>query len=184
MLDVQAATHSFRIIATACVKDESELRGESLRHDLVDRLAVFLVRVPPLRERSDEIEEIALQMLQQLTHGRGYASPPLTPDAASILQAYWWPGNVRQLHNVLRRAVAAAPRGPIDSDALPPEIVLSTSDSRLSLIEQLEGQTILRTLESTAGNVSRAAQLMGLSRATVYRRLHAYRARRQPVPLQ
>jgi transcriptional regulator of acetoin/glycerol metabolism len=118
-------------------------------------------------------------MLHGLMQGRSCASPPLTPEALSILRTYWWPGNVRQLHNVLRRALLACPRGPIDADALPPEIVLDASESRLSLIEQLEGQAILRTLQSTAGNVSKAAQLMGLSRATVYRRLHAYRARRQ-----
>jgi sigma-54 dependent transcriptional regulator, acetoin dehydrogenase operon transcriptional activator AcoR len=176
------ALHRTRVLATACVRDEAELRAGVLRQDLLDRLAVYVIRVPPLRERGDEIEEITSDALHELTHDRSHIAPPLTREALSILRTYSWPGNVRQLQNVLRRAVTVSPRGPIDVDDLPPEIVLGASESRLGLIEQLEGEAILRTLQSTAGNVSKAAQLMGLSRATIYRRLHAYRARGHAEP--
>jgi transcriptional regulator of acetoin/glycerol metabolism len=168
-----------RLFATACVADELALRSSGLRRDLVDRLAVHVVRVPPLRERGDEVEEIALEVIQDVTHGRGYVNQPLSKEALAILHGYPWPGNVRQLQNVLRRVLLVHTHGEIGVADLPPDIVLGVSEPRRGLIEQLEGEAILRTLQSTGGNVSRAAQVMGLSRATVYRRLHAFRAQRR-----
>jgi transcriptional regulator of acetoin/glycerol metabolism len=168
-----------RIFATACVADELALRASVLRRDLVDRLAVHVVRVPPLRERSDEVEEIALEVIQDVTHGRGYVNQPVSKEALAILSGYPWPGNVRQLQNVIRRVLLVRAHGEIGVADLPPDIVLGASEPRRGLIEQLEGEAILRTLQSTGGNVSKAAQVMGLSRATVYRRLHAFRAQRR-----
>jgi transcriptional regulator of acetoin/glycerol metabolism len=168
-----------RIFATACVADELALRSSALRRDLVDRLAVHVVRMPPLRERSDEVEQIALEVIQDVTHGRGYVNQPVSKEALAILSGYPWPGNVRQLQNVLRRVLLVHTHGEIGVADLPPDIVLGASEPRRGLIEQLEGEAILRTLQSTGGNVSKAAQVMGLSRATVYRRLHAFRAQRR-----
>jgi transcriptional regulator of acetoin/glycerol metabolism len=169
-----------RILATASVDTEAELRSGPLRHDLLDRLAVQVVRVPPLRERAHEIQEIALEVVRELTGD--YLPQPISKEALGVLQTYQWPGNVRQLQNVLRRALLLRPRGQIDMEALPPELVLAAAEPRFGLIEQLEGEAILRTLQSTGGNVSKAALLMGLSRATVYRRLHAYRAQGRTPP--
>jgi transcriptional regulator of acetoin/glycerol metabolism len=90
---------------------------------------------------------------------------------------------VRQLQNVLRRGLLLHAHGQIDVKALPPDLVLGAAKPRFGLIEQLEGEAILRTLESTGGNVSKAAQVTGLSRATVYRRLHAYRAQSRNIPI-
>jgi DNA-binding NtrC family response regulator len=146
-----------------------------LRQDLLDRLAVHLIRVPPLRERGDEIQGLALEIVRDLTRDAGYMTQPISREALTVLQTYGWPGNVRQLQNVLRRALVLRPRGQIDIEALPPELVLAAAEPRFGLIEQVEGEAILRTLQSTGGNVSKAAALMGLSRATVYRRLQAYR---------
>jgi transcriptional regulator of acetoin/glycerol metabolism len=168
-----------RVFATACVADELALRSSTVRRDLVDRLAVHVLRVPPLRERGDEVEQIALEMIQDVTHGRGYVNQPVSKEALRILRDYPWPGNVRQLQNVLRRVLLVHTHGEIGVADLPPDIVLGASEPRRGLIEQLEGEAILRTLQSTGGNVSKAAQVMGLSRATVYRRLHAFRAQRR-----
>jgi transcriptional regulator of acetoin/glycerol metabolism len=176
LLDADRRPPQPRILATACVASEAELRSTTLRQDLVDRLAVHLVRVPPLRERVDEIQDIAIEATHELIREGGLAFQPISKEAQAVLQTYQWPGNVRQLQNVLRRALVLRPRGQIDIESLPPELVLAAAEPRFGLIEQLEGETILRTLQSTGGNVSRAAQVMGLSRATVYRRLDAYRA--------
>jgi len=170
-----------RILATACVDSEAELRARPLRQDLLDRLAVHVIRVPPLRERTDEIGAIALEIASEL-RGRGYLAQPISNEAHAALRAYQWPGNVRQLRNVLRRAISLRPHGQIDLESLPPNLALAAAEPRFGLIEQLEGEAILRTLQSTGGNVSKAAHVMGLSRATVYRRLHAYRAQGRPVP--
>jgi transcriptional regulator of acetoin/glycerol metabolism len=181
VLDADDRPRNARILATAAVGSEAELRTCGLRPDLLDRLAVHVVRVPPLRERSDEIQDIALEVVRELIRGGGYALQPISREALAVLQTHHWPGNVRQLQNVLRRALLLRPHGQIDIEALPPELVLAAAEPRFGLIEQLEGEAILRTLQSTGGNVSRAAQVMGLSRATVYRRLHAYRAQGRPA---
>jgi sigma-54 dependent transcriptional regulator, acetoin dehydrogenase operon transcriptional activator AcoR len=175
-VEIAGAAGGPRIVTTACVANEPELRLSGLRQDLVDRLAVHVVRVPPLRERGDEIERITLETLRDLTPGLGHVTHHLSGEAIQVLRTYPWPGNVRQLQNVLRRVLLVHSRPDIDVETLPREILLRSTEPRLGLIEQLEGEAILRTLESTDGNVSKAAQLMGLSRATVYRRLHAYRA--------
>jgi len=180
LLDSDAAPRP-RVLATASVGTEAELRVCGIRQDLLDRLAANVVRLPPLRERTDEIQEIALEIARELMRECGYPGTPIAPDALAALGTYHWPGNVRQLQNVLRRAVLLRPRGPIDIESLPPDLVLSAAEPHFGLIDQLEGEAILRTLQSTGGNVSKAAQEMGLSRATVYRRLHAYRAQGRPL---
>jgi transcriptional regulator of acetoin/glycerol metabolism len=170
-----------RILATASVATEAELRSRLLRQDLLDRLAVHVIRVPPLRERVDEFQDIALGIARDLIRDPGYMLHPISQQALAVLQACRWPGNVRQLQNVLRRAHSLRPHGQIDVESLPPDLVLAAAEPRFGLIDQLEGEAILRTLQSTGGNVSKAAHVMGLSRATVYRRLHAYRAQGRPL---
>jgi DNA-binding NtrC family response regulator len=182
LLDSDAPRPWPRIVATASVGTEAKLRSCALRQDLLDRLAVHVIRVPPLRERGDEILDLALEITRDLTRDAGYPTQPISREALTVLQTYQWPGNVRQLQNVLRRALLLRPRGQIDIEALPPELVLGAAEPRFGLIEQLEGEAILRTLQATGGNVSKAALVMGLSRATVYRRLHTYRAQgRKPA---
>jgi DNA-binding NtrC family response regulator len=185
LLDGTNPPYRPRIVATVSVGTESDLRSSTLRPDLLDRLAVQVIRVPPLRERAEEIPDLALAIVRELTKDRGYMPQPISKEALAVLQTYDWPGNVRQLQNVLRRALLFHPQGKIDVVALPAELVLGAGAPRFGLIEQLEGEAILRTLQSTGGNVSKAAQVMGLSRATVYRRLHAYRTqgrRSHPQP--
>jgi transcriptional regulator of acetoin/glycerol metabolism len=183
LLDSEAPPPWPRIVATASVGSEAELRSRALRQDLIDRLAVHVIRVPPLRERGDEIQGLALEIVRDLIRDGGYTPQPISKEALVVLQTYQWPGNVRQLQNVLRRALVLRPRGQIDVETLPPELVLGAAEPRFGLIEQLEGEAILRTLQSTGGNVTKAALVMGLSRATVYRRLHAYRVHGQTPPV-
>jgi DNA-binding NtrC family response regulator len=165
-----------RILATVSVATEAELRACPLRQDVLDRLGVHVIRVPPLRERGDEIQEIALGIARDLMRDGGFLLQPISPEAQAALRAYRWPGNVRQLRNVLCRAHSLRSHGQIDIESLPPDLVLGAAQPRFGLIDAIEGEAILRTLQSTGGNVSKAATVMGLSRATVYRRLHAYRA--------
>ena len=177
-LDAQATDGGPRIVATASVDSEPELRARGVRPDLIDRLAVNLIRVPPLRERTDEIGPISLELLSDLQREQGLGlAHPISEEGLAVLKAYAWPGNVRQLRNVLRRATLMRPHGQVDVKALPPEVVVAAATPRLGKIDQLEVEAILSTLQTTGGNVSRAAELMGLSRATVYRRLHVYHAR-------
>ena len=132
LLDADGPPRSPRILATASVGSEAELRSRPLRQDLLDRLAVHVIRVPPLRERADEIHDIALEIVNDLIGDGSYVAQPISKEALAVLQTYQWPGNVRQLQNVLRRALLLRPRGQIDMESLPPELVLSPPPSRAS----------------------------------------------------
>jgi transcriptional regulator of acetoin/glycerol metabolism len=99
----------------------------------------------------------------------------IQPEAMQALERYAWPGNVRQLQNVLRRALEARPRQAIHATALPPEIQAQATSPRRGRIERIELEAILAALAESGGNVSLASKQLGLSRATVYRRLRAAR---------
>jgi len=171
------------IVATASVAAEAALRSSGLRPDLLERLSANLLRVPPLRERADEIARIVGEVLVELEPSVYRLPEPIAEDALRVLGSYSWPGNVRQLQNVLRRAALSSPRAPVDVKALPPEVVAGAAAPPLGRIEQLEVETILTTLRATGNNVTRAAELVGLSRATLYRRLRAYQTRHRTHPL-
>lgn len=162
------------IFATASTVSREALRaGRRLREDLVDRIAVHVVWLPPLRERPDEFDLILRRVLMDLN----LTWPSISVEALSRLRSYAWPGNVRQLRNVLQQAATHLLNGPIEVRSLPPEIVANTSARRLSRIEQLQMDAILDALQTNGGNVSRAAEHLGISRATVYRWLHANNVR-------
>ncbi len=173
-IDHTVAVGGPRILATAATAGEASLRNLGLREELLDRVSVHLVSVPPLRERPREFERIVRDVLAYVGESRLPFGPPITDEALAVLGAYHWPGNVRQLQNVLYRALALRPRVPIDVKSLPPVIVASAAGPHLGRIEHLEVEAILGALRVTGGNVSRAAEHLGFSRATLYRRLHAY----------
>jgi transcriptional regulator of acetoin/glycerol metabolism len=101
----------------------------------------------------------------------------IQPEAMQALQRYAWPGNVRQLHNVLRTALEVRPRQAIHATALPAEVQAPANLPRRGRIERIEHEAILAALAESGGNVSLASKELGLSRATVYRRLRAARGR-------
>ncbi len=176
-VDRAAADDGPRVFATATTASEDGLREAGIRSELLDRIAVHLVCVPPLRERTREFDRIVREVLVVVGQGRLPIGPPITAEALSVLRSYHWPGNVRQLQNVLRRALAQRPRTQVDVKSLHPDIVAGAALPHLTRIEQLEVEAILNALRTTGGNVSRAAGHLGLSRATVYRRLHSYQMR-------
>jgi DNA-binding NtrC family response regulator len=174
---VVAATH--RDLA-AMVKD-----GD-FREDLYYRLNVVRVTLPPLRERRQDIPLLIDYLLRTL--GRRYRRGPvaLDPDAQARLLAYDWPGNVRQLQNVLERALVLAEQDVIGPEHLPDDIrpagsfprapgqaTRSETGEPLSLAE-VERQHVLRVLDSTNGNRQAAAHLLGISRRTLLRMLHRW----------
>ena len=127
------------------------------------------LRSPPLRERSADIERLALEILANLT----YTFEGIASDIVALLKTYPWPGNVRELRNVLERAVILA-RGTV----LTPELFASIHEpSRTALLEPVDRRTgreveMIRTaLKRTNGNVVKAANELGMSRATLYRKI-------------
>lgn len=135
---------------------------------LAGRCAATVV-LPPLRERRDELGDLVRAMIDRHLPGRGLR---LTPSALDALYTQPWPGNLRELESVLRKAAATRTAGDITAADLPPGY-RSGSGHRLSAWEQAERDAIVRVLEATRGNKVHAAQHLGISRSTLYSRIRA-----------
>lgn len=143
--------------------------SQSLSEPLAQRLGLPTIWVPPLRERVSDIELLWNHFSEQLAPGAG-----LDPrkDTVPVLTSYRWPGNVKELRSAVERLVIAGHRGPVAPGDLPRAM---QGGRQLSMIEQVELEAIRRALHDADGNRSKAAELLGLSRATVYRKMKAYR---------
>jgi DNA-binding protein Fis len=155
------------------------VRSGKFRRDLYDRLSQFQLRVPPLRERPEDVIAIAEHVLHQY-----HANSKFTADALEALQGYAWPGNVRELKNVVFNAVMQAENAAHEiraTDLALPEAAGSVSTAvRTEIVntdlDQAEKQIILDTLQRTGGHRGRAAEQLGVSRRTLSRKLKQYRA--------
>jgi len=150
------------------------------REDLYHRLSAFVIHLPPLRARTEEIAPLATHFLCTLGNGSGFRS--IHADALEMLCAYAWPGNVRELHNVLEHAsvvfadaeellpehLTALTERTSRLDAPPPETASRRSGQTL---RELERTQISDALRASDGNIKMAARQLGISRATLYRRL-------------
>lgn len=164
-----------RVIA-ATNKDLTEfVREGRFREDLYYRLSVFELYIPPLRERGIDIERLADHFLEHFRRTHGRPTMTLSPDARAKLLAYQWPGNVRQLRNVIDSAVVMA-EGTI---ILPDDLALRDAGAAQGQLETLridfwERKLIVESLQRTGGKVPEAANLLGLGRATLYRKIEEY----------
>jgi two-component system response regulator AtoC len=172
-----AATRvNVRVIA-ATNQDLTELAaGGKFREDLYYRLKVVTIQLPPLRERISDLPLLFDFFLKKYS-SRINKTLAVNPEVLSYLQNYPWPGNVRQLENAVERAVALNTSGVFDVEDLPEEIQetspkgpISGNRSWLSL-EQMEKRYIREVLEAVQGNISRAAEILGIDRRTLYRKL-------------
>ncbi len=169
-----------RLIAATNHDLEAQVKSGRFREDLYYRLSVLPVKMPPLRERSrDDVADLAVRMLLDLRRRIGRGPARFSPEAMSAIVHYGWPGNIRELRNVLERALIMAPDAETMLPAhLPNEIFTAVmmgtgSDSELTLAE-VEKRHILRVLAHQNDNRSRAARALGISRATLYEKLHKY----------
>ena len=167
-------TVDVRLIAATNRDLEQRVRDGTFREDLFWRLNVLHVHVPPLRQRSADIPLLA----EHFADGRRIA-----PDAMALLSAYTWPGNVRELRNAIERAAALSTTGEVHAADLPARVqeaarattIVADAARRHLPLRELEREYILEVLRSTGGNKTRAAELLGLDRKTLYRKLEEYR---------
>jgi two-component system response regulator HydG len=177
--------HAFdaRII-TATHRDLEDDAGKGrFRQDLFYRINVVNIHVPPLRERGSDVLKLASHFLQKVGARTGQPPKQLSPPVAERLLAYDWPGNVRELENCVERAVALARFEELALEDLPerirtyrPDRFVMTADEveEILSLEELERRYIARALKLLNGNKARAAQLLGVDRRTLYRRLGKY----------
>jgi DNA-binding NtrC family response regulator len=170
------------VIAASNRDLEAEYRAGTFRKDLFFRLNVVTVHLPALRERRSDIPMLAHWFLDRYAPGD---SIQITSAAMKYLLQYDWPGNVRELENCVERAVALGNQQTLDVDDLPPAIAstsqpqerdtggpspsLSTTD-----LEDIERTTIERVFEQVKGDKALAGKMLGISRATLYRKLKRY----------
>jgi DNA-binding NtrC family response regulator len=141
--------------------------------DLVTMLTLFprTVEVPPLRQHVEDVAELVPHLLSRLSRG---ANLTVSPPVMRVLMRNLWPGNVEQLHQVLRATVARRRAGVIEPGDLPAECRATTTRRVLTPLEAIECDAIVEALLDNAGNKAEAARQLGMSRATIYRKIRGY----------
>ncbi len=171
-----------RVIAATNRDLEAEVEAGNFRQDLYWRLNVIAIRVPPLRERSDDVIPLAEHFVQKVSKATNRERPPVLDDAVlDCLRAAEWRGNVRELENAIERAVVLARGEIIRMEDLPPSLRASAGEAGGvggtivfevgQSLAALEREAIQRTLEAVGGNREAAASILGIGVATLYRRL-------------
>jgi two-component system, NtrC family, response regulator AtoC len=174
-----------RVIAASNRDLESEYRKGTFRKDLYFRLNVVTVHLPALRERRSDIPILVHWFLDRYAPGR---SIQILSAAMKCLLHYGWPGNVRELENSIERAIALGDGRAIDVNDLPPAIASASQDSGSGTVvtastdlEDIERATIERVFEQVKGDKSLAGKMLGISRATLYRKLKRYNIGARPA---
>jgi two-component system response regulator HydG len=172
-----------RVIAASNIDLEEAVREGRFRTDLFYRLNVYPIKLPPLRERREDIPLLAVHFLETYKKRSNKSITGITEKALARLRRYDWPGNVRELENAIERAVIIAQGRMITIDDLPDNVrgVESETDARKRVevdigttIDEVEKRVILETLGYTQGDKTRAAQILGIGRKTLYRKLRQY----------
>ena len=175
-----------RVLAATNRDLELEIRYERFREDLFFRLAVIPIHVPALRDRAQDVALLAQHYLDHFAQELGRGPKRLEPEAVAVLQAYAWPGNVRELRNVMERMMIMVDGASIGAESLPPSVkrgrdraaapAAATGDwaSLREAREAFESAFIRRKLAEHDGNVSRAAEALGIERSHLYRKLRGY----------
>jgi len=170
---VEERVSDFRLISATHQNLEGLMEKGLFRKDLFFRINTLSIKMPPLRERMDDLEALTAHLLAFITGRKSV--PAIEPEALAILRRYPWPGNLRELHNVLERAWILsgkdvlrreAFRDLLLTDASPPVDPTGAMD-----LKSAEKQHITRVLEETGGHVVEAARVLGVSRATLYRKI-------------
>ena len=167
-----------RVIAATNRDLKERVREKRFREDLFYRLGVFELWIPPLRERTGDIDRLIDSFLTHFKKQRGRQKLELNANAREIMRAYHWPGNVRQLRNVIDSAVVLA----TGEQIMPADLGLHdvSADPFDSLkIEDWEQRLIREAMKRTKNNIPEAAEVLGISRATLYRKLEAYNIPRE-----
>ena len=160
---------------------EVEAKSGRFREELLYRINVITIKLPPLRERKDDIPLLASHFLKKFERSLGRGGMRFSKGAMKLLLSYVWPGNVRELENTIERAAILAETDVIHSHDLPDKLrsnVLPPGvemDNGNVTLEDLEREHIKRVLGKVEGNKDRAAQMLGIHVSTLYRKMQRYR---------
>jgi DNA-binding NtrC family response regulator len=173
------------LAATNKIPEDAVGRGE-LRNDLFYRLNVFNINMPPLREHKEDLPDLVHSLLKEMSAKHNRQARTVSDSVMQVFQQHSWPGNVRELRNNLERAVIVCESSMIEPRHLPPgfgnviarPVIAEANAVRVSVgttVDEAEKQLILKTLESTHNNKTRAAEILGISLKTLHNKLKEYR---------
>src|SRR5258705_304344 len=170
-----------RVLAASNRDIEQSVRDGKLRNDLFYRLNVFTIQLPPLRERSEDMSQLIQMFVSHYAEQNKKDVVGVDEECMKALLAHPWPGNVRQLRNVLERALIVCDGRMIRKSDLPDDFrAANTNDGSFikipigSSLEDVEKEMISRTIEFTGGNKTRAAEILGVSAKTLYNKLERF----------
>lgn len=179
---------NFRLVSATNRNTLSLLDEGLLRKDLYFRISTIKIKVPPLRERLDDVPVIAGRFLIRFNEQYGKQIREISPETVARLVSYDWPGNIRQLESVIERAVLFCSGHELQPNCLPEEFQERTASSTFVIppllpMEEIERQAIMQTLERTHGNIKKTAQILRFPRPTFYRKLKKLGIKvERPVP--
>jgi two-component system nitrogen regulation response regulator NtrX len=175
----ESITVDVRVVAATNKNLEDEIARGNFREDLFYRLNVVPFYVPPLRERIEDVPLLADHFIREYTTAYGRKPKELTPEAYRALEEYPWPGNVRELRNLMERIVIMNPQVRVDARHIPlnpaRRAVFEKTVERFGSLQEVreaaEREYILKKLDEAQGNVTRTAELLGLERSNLYRKM-------------
>ncbi|NOZ60913.1 MAG: sigma-54-dependent Fis family transcriptional regulator [Calditrichaeota bacterium] len=170
-----------RVISATNTNLEEAIKKNEFREDLFYRLNVFRIRIPPLRDRKEDIPLLAAHFIRKYSQQEEKEIVGVSPEALELLMAYNWPGNVRELENAIERAVVLASTNEIATKDLPTAVrsigerkIYESDETLATWIEKLEEQALRQALLENEGNISKTAKKLGIGRATIYRKAKKY----------
>jgi DNA-binding NtrC family response regulator len=172
-----------RVISASNRNLEEQVRAGRFRQDLYYRLNVIRIELPPLRQRSEDIPLLISHFIEKFAQNGKRRVDGIQPDALAALKGHDWPGNIRELEHTIERAVLLGKGPMITLEDLPPQLisrgesafVVAQALAKQLTLRDLERDYIGRVLESTQGNKTEAAKILGVDRTTLYRKLEEYK---------
>jgi transcriptional regulator with PAS, ATPase and Fis domain len=175
--DTTSRPVDLKVISTSNRDIQSRIRENFFRQDLYYRLRVIDIEIPPLRERKEDIPLLIQHFISLHSKELKKKVTEISSEAIRILMEYSWPGNVRELENIIQRAITLSHSDSIVPDDLPQSLresenvhIVDKAGGQYTL-EELESFYIRKILEQTKGNRSRASEILGIDRKTLYRKL-------------
>ena len=181
--DTKSVPVNVRVLAATNESLQNKIRAGGFREDLYYRLAVIPIEMPSLKERLEDIPLLVNHFILKISHQNGTEPPKIEPEAMKALGGYPWPGNVRELENAIERACALCDGGRIQVSDLPPKAIhrcngeghapeeLPVGQTLDSYVKDLERRFIEETIRFNNGSRERASKMLGISMATLYRKL-------------
>ena len=170
----QEIMSDFRLVCATNRDLEALIAEGSFREDLYYRINVFVIDLPPLRDRPEDIPALTHHFIEKYAHAMGRPIKDVSPEVEAMLVSYSWPGNVRELENAVERAMVVGREPSLQPDDLPLQLIRADGEPEGVTLAALERRHIERILREEEGNITRTAAVLGIDRGTLYNKLRRY----------